>query len=170
MTILELRKLIREEAKKIIAENKMKSNNLEEGFLDTIIKALSKKVKLDSSILAGEKAKSIIQKFDAAAKGKPETLGAYVKMAEQMGFKDKIKENLDKIKEAIVYANLRGLYSSWFNGGHKAMFDPDTLEFALVPEPKMSNPNLAEDSMQVALAKTIKEVNKKSTTTKKLKK
>jgi hypothetical protein len=179
MTTLELKKLIREEARKIIAENKNKSNKLEEGLLanklqDFVKKAkeaLAKKVTLDGSILASEKAKPIIKKIDAAVKGKPETFQAYKKMAEQMNIaQDKIKENVDKIKEAIVYADLRGLYRSWFSGDYMAMFDPTTFEFALVAELNVSNPNLAEDSMQVALKRTIRESAKKSTTTKSLKK
>ena len=69
MKTSELRKLIREEARKVIAENTNKSTKVNEGIFDTMMKALSQKVKLDGTILAKPEAKAPLQNLEKAVKG-----------------------------------------------------------------------------------------------------
>lgn len=157
MKTSELRKLIREEARKVIATSKNKSTKVNEGIFDTMMKALSQKVKLDGTILAKPEAKKPIADLDKAAKGKPETLTAFTKMAKQMGV-DLVK-NMEKVKEAVVYAFIKGKFNNWIAGSFTGVYDPKTFEFSLVPSGLGQNALTSEsqDSMQVALKRTIRE-------------
>ena len=170
MKTSELRKLIREEARKVIAENTNKSTKVNEGVFDSMMKALSQKVKLDGTILAKPEAKKPIADLDKAAKGKPETLTAFTKMAKQMGV-DLVK-NMEKVKEAVVYAFIKGKFNNWIGGSYSGVYDPKTFEFSLVPASAGANALTSEsqDSMQVALKRTIRETAKKEIAAKKLRK
>ena len=170
MKTSELRKLIREEARKVIATSKNKSTKVNEGIFDTMMKALSQKVKLDGTILAKPEAKKPIADLDKAAKGKPETLTAFTKMAKQMGV-DLVK-NMEKVKEAVVYAFIKGKFNNWIAGSFTGVYDPKTFEFSLVPSGLGQNALTSEsqDSMQVALKRTIRETAKKKAVARKLRK
>ena len=170
MKTSELRKLIREEARKVIAENTNKSNKVHEGIFDTMMKALSQKVKLDGTILAKPEAKKPMADLDKAVKGKPETFTAFTKMAKQMGV-DLVK-NMEKVKEAVVYAFIKGKFNNWIGGSYSGVYDPKTFEFSLVPASAGANALTSEsqDSMQVALKRTIRETAKKEIAAKKLRK
>ena len=170
MKTSELRKLIREEARKVIAANKNKSNKVHEGIFDTMMKALSQKVKLDGTILAKPEAKTPLQNLEKAVKGKPETFTAFTKMAKQMGV-DLVK-NMEKVKEAVVYAFIKGKFNNWIGGSYSGVYDPKTFEFSLVPASAGANALTSEsqDSMQVALKRTIRETAKKEIAAKKLRK
>ena len=170
MKTSELRKLIREEARKVIAENTNKSTKVNEGVFDSMMKALSQKVKLDGTLLTKPEAKKPIEDLDKAAKGKPETLTAFTKMAKQMGV-DLVK-NMEKVKEAVVYAFIKGKFNNWIGGSYSGVYDPKTFEFSLVPASAGANALTSEsqDSMQVALKRTIRETAKKEIAAKKLRK
>ena len=131
MKTSELRKLIREEARKVIAENTNKSTKVNEGVFDSMMKALSQKVKLDGTILAKPEAKTPLQNLEKAVKGKPETFTAFTKMAKQMGV-DLVK-NMEKVKEAVVYAFIKGRFQNWIAGSFTGVNDPKSIEFSLVP-------------------------------------
>ena len=170
MKTSELRKLIREEARKVIAENTNKSTKVNEGVFDSMMKALSQKVKLDGTILAKPEAKTPLQNLEKAVKGKPETFTAFTKMAKQMGV-DLVK-NMEKVKEAVVYAFIKGKFNNWIGGSYSGVYDPKTFEFSLVPASAGANALTSEsqDSMQVALKRTIRETAKKEIAAKKLRK
>ena len=161
MKTSELRKLIREEARKVIATNKNKSTKVNEGVFDSLMKAISAKVKLDGSILAKPEAKAPIADLDKAAKGKPETLTAFTKMAKQMGVD--LVQNMEKVKEAVVYAYIKKKFKNWIAGSYRGVYDPDTSEFSLIPASAGGNALTSEsqDSMQVALKRTIREAARK---------
>ena len=131
MKVSEFKKLIREEIRKVIAENKTKSTKIDEGLFDSLMKAISAKVKLDGSILANPKAKKHIADLDKASKGKPEKLTAYVKMAKQMGV-DLVK-NMEKVKEAVVYVFTKNKFNNWMGGSYAGLYDSATSEFSLIP-------------------------------------
>ena len=157
MKVSEFKKLIREEVRKVIAENKTKSTKIEEGLFDSLMKAISAKVKLDGSILAKAEAKPIIQDLDKAAKGAPEKLTAYIKMAKQMGVD--LMKNLDKVKEAVVYAYTKDRFKNWIAGSYTGIYDSATSEFSLIPASAGGNALTSEsrNSMQMSLRKLIRE-------------
>ena len=148
MKVSEFKKLIREEIKKVIAENKTKSTKIDEGLFDSLMKAISAKVKLDGSILTKPEATKPIADLDKAAKGAPEKLTAYIKMAKQMGV-DLVK-NMEKVKEAVVYAFIKGKFNNWIGGSYSGVYDPKTFEFSLVPASAGANALTSEsqDSMK----------------------
>lgn len=170
MKTTQLRRLIREEARKVIAANKNKSNKVHEGIFDTMMKALSQKVKLDGTILTKPESKAPLEKLEKAVKGKPETFTAYVKMAKQMGVD--LVQNIEKVKEAVVYAFTKNQFNKWIAGSYTGIYDPKTFEFSLVPASAGANALTSEsqDSMQVALKRTIRETAKKEIAAKKLRK
>lgn len=153
MKTTQLRRLIREEARKVIAANKNKSTKVHEGIFDTMMKALSQKVKLDGSILAKPEAKAPLEKLEKAVKGKPETFTAYVKMAKQMGVD--LLQNIEKVKEAVVYAFTKNQFNNWIAGSYSGVYDPQTTEFSLIPAGAGANPMTSE-------AKSLKEVKGKA--------
>ena len=153
MKTSELRKLIREEARKVIAANKNKSNKVHEGIFDTMMKALSQKVKLDGTILTKPESKAPLEKLEKAVKGKPETFTAYVKMAKQMGVD--LVQNIEKVKEAVVYAFTKNQFNNWIAGSYTGIYDPKTFEFSLVPASAGANAMTSE-------AKSLKEAKGKA--------
>ena len=137
MKVSEFKKLIREEVRKVIAENKINSTKIEEGLFDMIAKAISEKVKLDGSILAKPEAKDYITDLDKSVKGKPETFVAFKHMAKQMGVD--LMKNIEKVKEAVVYVFIEGKIKNWAAGSYKGIYDPKTSEFSLIPASAGSN-------------------------------
>ena len=170
MKTSELRKLIREEARKVIAENTNKSTKVNEGVFDSMMKALSQKVKLDGTILAKPEAKTPLQNLEKAVKGKPETFTAFTKMAKQMGV-DLVK-NMEKVKEAVVYTITKNRFKNWIAGSYTGIYDSATSEFSLIPASAGGNALTSEsqNSIQTALRKTIREEVKKVIADKKSKK
>jgi len=164
MKITEFRNLIRKEIRNVIAENKTNSTKIEEGFFDTLMKAISEKVKLDGSILASSEAEDYIKDLDKSVKGKPETFIAFKHMAKQMGVD--LMKNIEKVKEAVVYAFIESKFENWIRGSYKGIYDPKTSEFSLIPASAGANPMTDSvirngNSMQIALRKTIREEVKK---------
>lgn len=153
MKTSELRKLIREETRKVIATNKNKATRVHEGIFDTMMKALSQKVKLDGTILTKPESKAPLEKLEKAVKGKPETFTAYVKMAKQMGVD--LVQNIEKVKEAVVYAFTKNQFNNWIAGSYTGVYDPKTFEFSLIPAGAGANPMTSE-------VKSLKEVKGKA--------
>ena len=126
-----------------------------------IAKAISEKVKLDGSILAKPEAEDYITDLDKSVKGNPETFIAFKHMAKQMGVD--LMKNIEKVKEAVVYAFIEGKFKNWAAGSYKGIYDPDTSEFSLIPASAGGNALTSEsqNSIQIALRKTIREEVKK---------
>ena len=156
MKITEFRNLIRKEIRNVIAENKTNSTKIEEGLFDTLMKAISAKVKLDGSILAKPETKSIIQDLDKAAKGAPEKLTAYIKMAKQMGVD--LAKNMEKVKEAVVYAYTKNRFKNWIAGSYTGIYDPQTSEFSLIPASAGGNALTSESKLRKTIREEVKKV------------
>ncbi len=156
MKITEFRNLIRKEIRNVIAENKTNSTKIEEGLFDTLMKAISAKVKLDGSILASSEAEDYIKDLDKSVKGKPETFIAFKHMAKQMGVD--LAKNMEKVKEAIVYAYTKDRFKNWIAGSYTGIYDPQTSEFSLIPASAGGNALTSESKLRKTIREEVRKV------------